>query len=71
MTPNAMDDNRVHVKWVTPDKVCAVVRGDSGIYDVRRSGDRWRCSCQSIGCGHVHAVQSVTEPERGDDRRGS
>ena len=53
----------VFVKWSTPDNVCAVVRGDSGVYDVHLHSGRWQCTCSARStCSHVDAVMSVTVP---------
>ena len=53
----------VHVKWATPGQVSAVVRGDSGIYDVHLHGGRWYCTCRSrTTCAHLAAVRTVTTP---------
>ena len=58
-----LTEDRVHVKWATPGQVCAVVRGDSGVYDVHLHGGRWNCTCQGRAtCSHVDAVMSVTVP---------
>jgi uncharacterized Zn finger protein len=53
----------VFVKWSTPDHVCAVVRGDSGTYDVDLHSGRWTCTCPaSTTCPHLAAVMLVTVP---------
>jgi hypothetical protein len=50
------------VKWSTPENVCAVVRGDTGLWDIDLHADRWNCTCLvRIGpCSHLQAVWLVT-----------
>ena len=55
--------HRVFIRWSTPEVVAAVVRGDTGIYDVRLQGGRWSCPCPARGtCSHMRAVMLVTVP---------
>ena len=56
-------DGRVFIRWSTPEIVSAVVRGDSGIYDVRLDRGRWSCPCKAtVTCSHMQAVWRVTFP---------
>ena len=56
-------DGRVFIKWSTPEIVSAVVRGNSGIYDVRLDRGRWSCPCPArVTCSHLRAVMRVTVP---------
>jgi len=58
-----LTDNRVFIKWATPEHVCAVVRGHGGIYDVRLDRGRWSCPCPArVTCSHLRAVWLVTLP---------
>ena len=53
----------VHIKWRSPEHVCAVVRDADGVFDVHQHGGRWDCSCQAREtCSHLAAVMSVTNP---------
>jgi uncharacterized Zn finger protein len=53
----------VWIKWTSPENVCAVVRGDTGVYDVDLHGGRWSCSCEArVECSHLMAVMLVTVP---------
>ena len=53
----------IHIKWLTPQNICAVVRDNSGVFDVHQHGGRWDCSCQAREtCSHLAAVMSVTNP---------
>jgi hypothetical protein len=55
--------HKVHIKWATPEHVCAVVRGDTGVHDVDLHSGRWRCSCEArVTCSHMTAVMLVTVP---------
>ena len=57
------DKPDVHIKWRTPDAICAVVRDDSGVFDVHQHGGRWSCTCRvGTTCSHLAAVMSVTNP---------
>ena len=57
-------DGRVFIRWSTPELVAAVVRGDTGIYDVRLERGRWSCPCPARQtCSHLEAVMRVTVPE--------
>lgn len=56
-------DGKVFVRWSTPEMVAAVVRGDSGIWDVRLDNGRWSCPCPArVTCSHMRAVMLVTVP---------
>ena len=60
-----LTDNRVIVRFVRPEIVRAVVRGDSSIHDVILAEGRWTCSCAARrDCSHLQAVQLVTVPGR-------
>ena len=54
---------KVHIRWSTPEHVCAVVRGDHGVHDVDLHNGRWSCSCEArVDCSHLKAVWLVTVP---------
>jgi hypothetical protein len=56
-------DGRVFIRWSTPEIVSAVVRGDSGIHEVRLDRGRWTCPCPArTTCSHMTAVMRVTVP---------
>jgi uncharacterized Zn finger protein len=56
-----LSDGDVFVRIARPGSVSATVRGDSGVYDVTLTGDRWHCTCPAWhGCSHLMAVQLVT-----------
>ena len=61
-----LTDNRVFVRFVRPEIVRAVVRGDSGIHTVDLIQGRWSCSCAARrgACSHLAAVWAVTVPEK-------
>ncbi len=59
--------HRVFVKSVAPEQVHAVVRGDSGLWDVDLHHGRWSCPCPArTTCSHLRAVWAVTVPPRGN-----
>jgi len=58
-------DGRVFIRWSAPEHISAVVRGDSGIWDVRLDNGRWSCPCPArVTCSHMQAVMAVTVPDR-------
>lgn len=58
-----LSTGQVHIRWVSPENICATVQGDSGIYEVCLHNGRWRCSCPAWhGCSHLEAVTRVTAP---------
>jgi len=56
-----LTEGRVSVVDVRPDRVRAVVRGDSAqLYTVGYDPSVWTCSCAALtACSHVKAVQLV------------
>ena len=61
-----LQEGRLSVVRVLPDRVDAVVRGDSArVYRVTFDGVRWSCTCEARGpCSHAIATQRVvvTDP---------
>ena len=56
-----LEEGRVQIVDVRPDRVRAVVRGDSAqLYTVSYDPSVWTCSCPALtACSHVRAVQLV------------
>jgi hypothetical protein len=62
-------DGLVRVRWCSPGRVTATVRGDTGIHDVGLHDDRWLCTCAARRtCSHMTAVMRVTVPSPDDER---
>jgi len=56
-----MTDDDVVITWRTPGVICASVRDDRGVVDVRWSGSTgWSCSCGDLACHHIEAVRQTT-----------
>jgi hypothetical protein len=61
MTITEKADRLLLTGHVTVVAYSAIVRGDHGLYAVRREGDRWKCTCPALKrCSHIDAVERVT-----------